>query len=1589
MSTPEQEMPEVAKKTTRLVSRMKTVLKRSDGSKRISISSTSAAAGPSISNSAEPTPTPITRWQESTDSIGEPLGTSHSSIPGIGVPLLTPDEPDDLYTKGRQGQSRGFSRRASRSQDQELGAMEEGLPEEVESLEGQLWEARIQWPKGGTQYFIPEDEFSRLVNIKSIYTELRQHMRSRHSDDYIRSLAQTVVQYMPKIFAVLVCQNLVGSISGFIAEGLTDEDMPFNNVDRSSPKKAFDLRSRLRPDRPIHCTREWKRAQIDGFSRAQWWFLAPVFEHSKESDGHWELDQNCPLPFIEDNQSSQKAGGFSRSWSVKIHPAHQLLYRSGQDQNPEIMIKRLDCTDHKDFENQVKEMREFSNDENSDPQLRLLGTYRYEGKYYLMFPMGSMNLRTYWNETPTPDFSDLTLQWSLLQCQGIAHGLMAIHEGISRPSQSSTGSEATPTLGLVRRPEPQTRYWRHGNMMPENILWLCGDWTGDVESSQALGYLVIAHFGLADFHMKSSLSESTLGVHTGAPIYAAPEFGTRSFISRSYDIWSLGCIYLEFITWIIGGSALLNQFSDYRLAPGLDTNFSDDAFYTLIRDQGQSSQTSLRAIVRPQVISWISKLIRMPRCSRCLADFLDIVMEDMLVVNPNMRISADEVHENLQVMDNKARDDPSYFTHPLPFLTKTMENSKSKLPHLPVDTGEPLPIYGASRGGKTVAQHKRPSIPEQISSNAVSPRLVISEVPISPTASEGEPLPERGFFSADKHPNKEVQSISRNDKQAIHEISSQTLRIALASQELQPVKNLLDDHFSLVAKGDFEWLPELRDHGYSTDEIAQLLLDEETDSPWIFFEPRILAKEEIILDHHQPYCVHFGGTKFTEGTDFDSSLSKRENDNRRASWTSNEESLRHIQELCGLAGIAPNNRDRRKWFGSVYFEEERGMLAASISYQPCLPDGIGANLGSEISTKDDAAQDILVKTMSNCHKALESLCDGIGYAQRRGLCCNSFTFLLLTPQGSHCEIIELVRVEVEPVKELLLNVAKLTQSLYTDDIAIRKSILSNTSFLDRIFPETMRHSLITGLFMGWANRVNHVSLVVQFLCVAFSSYLTAHLGPIQPFFLDAPLRAIRLLGSQNFASNGPALTASLYKFTCMHDMLQGPVLAFKDSFATGTRDEQESYDLFACPEDLVDTWGPGQFLASSVESKADGGKLTAIMLGGGVIKPTSAKSNTKVLHWSNETDPRHDSPVRFTRKEPLIISGVVNINATCQSDTVQRWSSFVASLTNIGTTPEYWRYTEFQAGMALMGQQFVGGQVQFNKTWTWHPGNSWKHQYLGLIADNLPLAELDRPWGVLVSACTGVARRVPLRHLLADVMPAFAGNLIETPQTWQALQPGIVQALKQGSSNVKQWYDGLSNQPDFQELQSFTRRLIRHILLVLRDTGIDRDHKTFRIACPQGHTGGEPITMCLPIPCEKASLWAQILTDTEHCATFACMTTLCFESQEHKCQGTTPWHCPSLDTAVQQLRTHKEPIVIQTQAWSLEIDAMYWIGSPESGLQAKVVKPANSTTLRLQISKSKIPQKTRARIGAMSRKRGHLRERQIDTWPAEDVLVLS
>lgn len=158
----------------------------------------------------------------------------------------------------------------------------------------------------------------------------------------------------------------------------------------------------------------------------------------------------------------------------------------------------------------------------------------------------------------------------------------------------------------------------------------------------------------------------------------------------------------------------------------------------------------------------------------------------------------------------------------------------------------------------------------------------------------------------------------------------------------------------------------------------------------------------------------------------------------------------------------------------------------------------------------------------------------------------------------------------------------------------------------------------------------------------------------------------------------------------------------------------------------------------------------------------------------------------------------------------------------------------------------------------------------------MELAFLLSNCGLQVSFCTGVARRVALRELLADVMVSFVESRLVKPAFWDELKThyDIVENFKNG--DLQEWFNQLAT-----PYKETTVGIVRSMLEVLKDTGIDKNGEELVIAWIRREG---PYT-CLRLRCEKTSLWARILADSEDCATFACITPLCLESENHKCRG--------------------------------------------------------------------------------------------------------
>ena len=289
--------------------------------------------------------------------------------------------------------------------------------------------------------------------------------------------------------------------------------------------------------------------------------------------------------------------------------------------------------------------------------INLLASFQMGNKYHLVFPYADSNLRQYWEQQPNPVFDSLTVLWALEQMRGIACGTNVIHEfRASIPLAPAEGFRFKDGAKLSVAKD-EVLFGRHGDLKPENILWF-----DDPETDAPhKGNLKIADFGLGRFHGRDSRSNVDPVLARASPTYEPPECRMRIPVSRKYDIWSLGCIYLEFITWLLEGDKHITVFSEARGEPGAD-GIDEDKFFTVI----PMGERQPRVVIRKGVVDWAIRLHTHSKCSALIHMLIDMTMNKLLVVDPKNRATAAQVQILLTDALMKSKSDQVYLLRPAP-----------------------------------------------------------------------------------------------------------------------------------------------------------------------------------------------------------------------------------------------------------------------------------------------------------------------------------------------------------------------------------------------------------------------------------------------------------------------------------------------------------------------------------------------------------------------------------------------------------------------------------------------------------------------------------------------------------------------------------------------------------------------------------------------------------------------------------------------------------------------------------------------------------------------------------------------------------
>jgi serine/threonine protein kinase len=300
--------------------------------------------------------------------------------------------------------------------------------------------------------------------------------------------------------------------------------------------------------------------------------------------------------------------------------------------------------------------------------IKYQGAIERGDKWHFIFPWADQGtLQSFWVKKKCPDYSSSKFfLWFIEQLYGLSQALEYLH----------------------------SKNLRHGDLKPDNILVF------SEPKPESLGKLVIADVGLARKHSRATEARPRQPTITmsGTQKYEPPETLARETDARSrvYDTWSMGCICLETIIWLLWGFDGLHHFS---------ANMGDSRFWEG-REVGHELFKPCIALQVHRTIEWLQK--KDVRCEKntALGDLLDFVTRRLLVISIKnednsedpVRAESQEFREEMERIARRAQ----YQAH---YLSKSARAPEPNLTY-PV-----YPVYQSKNGHLTVPSRSSPKGP--------------------------------------------------------------------------------------------------------------------------------------------------------------------------------------------------------------------------------------------------------------------------------------------------------------------------------------------------------------------------------------------------------------------------------------------------------------------------------------------------------------------------------------------------------------------------------------------------------------------------------------------------------------------------------------------------------------------------------------------------------------------------------------------------------------------------------------------------------------------------------------------------------------
>ncbi|KAF4458287.1 serine threonine kinase [Fusarium albosuccineum] len=335
----------------------------------------------------------------------------------------------------------------------------------------------------------------------------------------------------------------------------------------------------------------------------QWWFTSPTFTWEQF---RYKFEERYHLPFTAYGDSVGDSN-YSTVFKRSIHIGHvklgpDQLCAKDKDGNLRVAVKKLTSSDP-DLADREATTLEMMRQSKSDHLIKAIAYYRYmeneTAYHHFMFPWAEHgNLWELWMKDTAASLEDNDFIWVFKQLTGQATAIEHLH------GQHNS---------LNRR---------HGDLKPENIL--CFEEGDGSSSSRPAVRLVITDVGLAKAHNGATQFREATSTTVSTKRYAGPEMEATpgAPLSRRFDIWSMGCLLVEFVTWMLYGKEELDKC----------TRATPTTFYELKRDKrGRVKSADVHSTVK----KWVSFMQKDLRCSKgtALGRLMDLIVHKLLVVN--------------------------------------------------------------------------------------------------------------------------------------------------------------------------------------------------------------------------------------------------------------------------------------------------------------------------------------------------------------------------------------------------------------------------------------------------------------------------------------------------------------------------------------------------------------------------------------------------------------------------------------------------------------------------------------------------------------------------------------------------------------------------------------------------------------------------------------------------------------------------------------------------------------------------------------------------------------------------------------------